>query len=90
MKTISISLLDEHIRSVNNHVDELSKKHYQANDAISSPEFVFIFMGLESALIAALDHDLSIATKAWDKNIILVSPSLMLASLKSVASCMET
>ena len=54
--------LDEHIRSVNNHVDELSKKHYQANDAISSPEFVFIFMGLESALIAALDHDLSIAT----------------------------
>ena len=78
--------LDEHIRSVNNHVDELSKKHYQANDAISSPEFVFIFMGLESALIAALDHDLSIATKAWDKNIILVSPSLMLASLKSVAS----
>lgn len=78
--------LDEHIRSVNNHVDELSKKHYQANDTISSPEFVFIFMGLESALIAALDHDLSIATKAWDKNIILVSPSLMLASLKSVAS----
>ena len=43
-------------------------------------------MGLESALIAALDHDMSIATDAWDKNIILASPSLMLASLKSVAS----
>ena len=78
--------LDDHIKSVNNHVDELSKKHYHANDAISSPEFVFIFMGLESALIAALDHDMSIATNAWDKNIIIVSPSLMLASLKSVAA----
>lgn len=78
--------LDEHIRSVNNHVNELSKKYYHSNEDLSSPEFVFIFMGLESALIAALDHDMSIATDAWDKNIILASPSLMLASLKSVAS----
>ena len=78
--------LSDHIRSLKNHINLLSEKHYHANKTLSSPEFVFLFMGLEPALIVALQKDLSIATEAWNKNIILVTPSLMLASLKSVAS----
>lgn len=78
--------LADHLKSVKNHIEDLSGKHYHANKKLVSPEFVFIFMGLEPALILALQNDMAIATTAWEKNIILVSPSLMLASLKSVSS----
>ncbi len=80
------SYLEKHVDSVRKHIKELSDKHYYSSKDVDSPELVFLFMGLEPALIDALRKDLTLYPYAWEKKIVLVSPSLLLAALKCVAS----
>lgn len=73
----------EHILSVKQHIDELSKKSYQ--DYIESLDFVMMFIPTEPAYILAMQLDSTLWDYAYKKRILLISPTNLIASLKVVA-----
>lgn len=75
-----------HLDSVRSHIKTLSEKKYESADKLTTPEFVLLFMAIEPALIAAFNEDSNLFTYAWERNIILVSPTTLLATLRTVAS----
>jgi DNA recombination protein RmuC len=75
-----------HIESVRGHIKLLSEKKYESADKLTTPEFVLLFMPIEPALIAAFNEDTNLFSFAWERNIILVSPTTLLATLRTVAS----
>ena len=76
--------LKEHVKSVNNHVKILSEKNYQ-NLGINQPDYVLMFLANEPALGLALIEDQEIYDKALENNIVIVSTSTLLATLRTVA-----
>lgn len=83
-------LLKEFHASVYKHIDELSAKHYQTLDKLHSPDFVLLFMPIEAAFSTALQTDGELFPYAWGKRIVLVSPTTLLATLRTVASLWKT
>lgn len=77
--------LKQHLDSVNNHIKLLGEKNYQNLHGIQQPDFVLMFMANEPALTIALKEDPSLYEKALDKNIVLVSTSTLLATLRTVS-----
>ena len=75
-----------HLDSVRSHIKKLSEKKYESADKLTTPEFVLLFMPIEPALIAAFNEDSNLFSFAWERNIILVSPTTLLATLRTVAS----
>jgi len=75
-----------HLESVRSHIKLLSDKKYESADKLTTPEFVLLFMPIEPALIAAFNEDNNLFSFAWERNIILVSPTTLLATLRTVAS----
>ena len=75
-----------HLDSVRSHIKLLSDKKYESADKLTTPEFVLLFMPIEPALIAAFNEDNNLFSFAWERNIILVSPTTLLATLRTVAS----
>jgi DNA recombination protein RmuC len=80
------SELDAHVQSIRLHIDQLSAKKYQDLHALNSVDFVFLFMPVEPAFIEASKRDPSLFQTAFAKNIVIVSPSTLLATLRTVAS----
>lgn len=78
--------LKEHIQSVRNHVKNLSGKNYQNLYGLKSLDFVLLFMPIESAFGAAVQNDNELFNEAFDRNIVLVSPSTLLATLRTIAN----
>lgn len=78
--------LKDHILSVRNHIKILSEKNYQTSVGLSSPDFVLLFMPIESSFGLAIQADNDLFNFAWDKKIVIVSPSTLLATLKTVSS----
>lgn len=78
--------LKEHIISINRHVDQLSSKNYQDLYQMESPDFVLLFIPIESAFAIALNKDSSLYSKAFDKRIVIVTPTTLLVSLKTIDS----
>ena len=78
--------LREHIRSVKNHVKELGEKDYSRLDGVRSPEFVFMFIPVEPAYMAAIKGDAELSTWAWKKGVAVVTSTTLLTGLKTVAS----
>lgn len=78
--------LKEHINSVRSHVKLLSDKNYYTSEEFSSPDFVLLFMPIESAFSAAMQKDSELFNLAWDKHIVIVSPTTLLATLRTVES----
>ena len=76
--------LKEHVKSVNNHVKGLSEKNYQ-NLGINQPDYILMFLANEPALGLALIEDQEIYDKALENNIVIVSTSTLLATLRTVA-----
>jgi DNA recombination protein RmuC len=79
-------LLKEHVNSVRNHVKLLSDKNYYTSDEFATPDFVLLFLPMESAFSAAIQHDQELFNFAWEKRTVIVSPTTLLATLKTVAS----
>lgn len=79
-------LLKQHIQSVENHVKELSAKNYQNLYGIHSPDFVLLFMPIESALSLAVMQKPDLFSDAWDRRVVIVSPSTLLATLRTIAA----
>lgn len=78
--------LMRHIASVKKHIDELGKKSYQSLGAFNSPDFVLLFMPVESSFSIAVQADNELFNYAWDRKIVIVSPSTLLATLHTIAS----
>jgi len=76
--------LSDHINSIRNHVKELSKKNYQNIYDLSSMDFVIMFVPIEPAMAIASQADISIWNDAFEKNIVIVSPSILLATLRTI------
>ncbi|MDZ4204933.1 MAG: DNA recombination protein RmuC, partial [Bacteroidales bacterium] len=79
-------LMQLHIESMRNHVKGLSEKSYQQASAFNSPDFVLLFLPVESAFSAALQNDPELFSFAWERKIVIVSPTTLLATLKTVSS----
>ncbi len=75
-----------HLASVKNHIDLLSKKDYSQIPGLNTPDFVLMFMPSEPSFSFTLQNDSNIYNYAWDKKIVIVSPTTLLATLKTVAS----
>ena len=76
----------QHIESLKRHVSELSEKKYHLAEQIISPDFVMLFMPLEPAFALVFQLKPEIFEQAWTKNIAIVSPTTLLATLRTVAS----
>jgi len=81
-----LAALREHAGSLRRHIDELSHKDYAGLAELQTPDFVLMFVPIEPALSLALQHDPSLYGDAFDKNVILVSSSTLLVSLRAVES----
>ncbi|SMO53234.1 DNA recombination protein RmuC [Solitalea koreensis] len=75
-----------HLHSMKNHVVDLSNKNYSMLNGINAPEFVLLFVPIESSFSVAVQYDHDLFTYAWDKKVVIVSPSTLLATLRTVAS----
>ena len=78
--------LKEHVNSVKRHVEQLSDKRYQDIYHMESPDFVLLFIPIEPAFALALQEDLTLYNKAFEKNIVIVTPSTLLATLRTIDS----
>lgn len=76
--------LRQHVQSVRNHVKTLSSKDYQNLLSLNSLDFVLLFMPVEAAFSVAVQQDGELFTSAFDRNIILVGPSTLLATLRTI------
>ena len=80
------SFIKQHINSIKMHITGLSGKNYQDLYQINSPEFVLLFIPIESSFAIAVQHDQDLFDFAWNKRVVIVTPSTLLATLKTVAS----
>jgi DNA recombination protein RmuC len=76
----------QHIASIRNHIIELSSKNYSELYKINSPDFVMLFIPIESSFGIAVQKDAELFNFAWDKRVVIVSPSTLLATLRTIAS----
>ncbi|MEI6434930.1 MAG: DNA recombination protein RmuC [Bacteroidota bacterium] len=75
-----------HLLSIRNHIKLLSEKNYQQLGAFDTPDYVLLFIPIESSFSVAIQADPELFTFAWDRNVVIVSPTTLLATLKTVAS----
>jgi DNA recombination protein RmuC len=78
--------LKMHIQSLNRHVEQLSAKKYEDLYEIESPDFVLLFVPIEPAFAIALNNDNQLYNKAFEKNIVIVTPTTLLATLRTIDS----
>ncbi len=78
--------LREHIAALRKHIRELSEKNYSAAKGLQSPEFVLMFVPIEASFSLAVKEDLELFNDAWDRRIVIVSPTTLLATLMTISS----
>jgi DNA recombination protein RmuC len=76
--------LNLHIQSLRSHIKGLGEKDYQKLETIRSLDFVLLFIPIEAAFSLAIQHDGDLFGEAFDKNIVLVAPSTLLATLRTI------
>jgi len=83
---LKIDYLKEHVNSIRRHVEQLGNKNYHDLYQIESPDFVLLFIPIEPAFAIALNEDSALYNKAFDRNIVIVTPSTLLATLRTIDS----
>ncbi|MCL2484481.1 MAG: DNA recombination protein RmuC [Endomicrobia bacterium] len=77
--------LKEHILSVKKHIDELSEKNYDDIAGLNQPDYIFMFIPLDSAASLALQNEPKLAELAFKNRIVIITPSSLLATMKTIA-----
>ncbi|MDB5023107.1 MAG: rmuC [Mucilaginibacter sp.] len=75
-----------HVESIRGHVNGLSAKNYHDLYQINSPDFVLLFVPIESSFSFAVQLDAELFSDAWEKRVVIVSPSTLLATLRTISS----
>jgi len=78
--------IKDHLLSVRTHVKSLSEKNYFTSPDLNTPDFVLLFIPIESSFSIAVQADQELFNFAWDRKIVIVSPSTLLATLRTIAS----
>lgn len=76
--------LKDHILSIRTHIKDLAKKDYQNLEAVQTLDFIIMFLPVEPAFALAVQHDQSLFSEAFDKNIALVGPTTLMATLRTI------
>lgn len=76
--------LNRHLASLRGHINGLSRKAYEQLEGVNTLDFVLIFIPIEAAFMVAIENDHSLFRDAYDQGIILVSPSTLLATLRTI------
>jgi DNA recombination protein RmuC len=82
--------LKEHIGSISSHVRGLSEKKYEKLEGVNTLDFVLLFMPIEGAFLLALEQDGEFFKRAYESNILVVSPSTLLVTLRTVEHIWRT
>jgi len=77
---------DRFVRDIKAHIDDLSSKRYQDNGKLMAHDCALMFVPIEGALAAALAREGELFTYAWDRRVVLVGPSTLLMTMRTVAS----
>jgi len=83
---LRIQHVADHLRSLRSHIKMLSDKHYQSAKNLNSPDFVLLFLPIESSFSLAIQEDQELFNYAWDNKVVIVSPTTLLATLRTIAS----
>lgn len=78
--------LKEHVASLKKHVAELAAKNYPNLPGLNAPDFVLMFVPIEAMFAVAVEADQNLFAYAWEKKIVIVSPTTLLATLRTMAS----
>ncbi len=81
-----IVFLKEHVNSLRSHVKLLSEKNYQNAQNLNTPDFVLMFLPIEASFSVAVQGDSDIFAYAWERKIVIVSPTTLLATLRTISS----
>ncbi|SFV55339.1 DNA recombination protein RmuC [hydrothermal vent metagenome] len=82
--------LKEHIASISAHIKELSAKKYDKLEGVNTLDFVLMFMPIEGAFLLALEQDGEFFKRAYENNILVVSPSTLLVTLRTIEHIWRT
>ncbi len=82
--------LKEHILSIKGHIKGLSDKKYEKLEGVNSLDFVLLFMPVEGAFLLALEEDGEFFKNAYEQNILVVSPSTLLVTLRTIEHIWRT
>ena len=82
--------LKEHISSISAHIKGLSAKKYEKLEGVNTLDFVLLFMPIEGAFLLALEHDGEFFKQAYENNILVVSPSTLLVTLRTIEHIWRT
>lgn len=85
-ETARNSHLKSFLASIKKHIKDLEERRYQDTDQLGTPDFVLMFIPIEAAYILAIQEEQDIQNLAWDKKVVLVCPTTLFATLKTVAS----
>jgi DNA recombination protein RmuC len=77
---------DRFLKDVKAHIDDLARKRYQDNEKLVAHDCALMFVPIEGALAAALARERDLFTYAWDRRVVLVGPSTLLMTMRTVAS----
>ncbi len=78
------SAMKAHILSVRSHINGLSSRQYQTAEGLNSPDYILLFIPIEGALMLALQEGSDLFAEAWKKGVVLVSPTTLLATLRTI------
>ena len=81
-----VAHLKDHINSLRSHVKLLSEKNYQNAQNLNTPDFVLMFLPIEASFSVAVQGDSEIFSYAWERKIVIVSPTTLLATLRTISS----
>lgn len=85
-ETVRNRFLKAHLESIKNHIKTLSEKNYFSSLEFNTPDFVLMFIPIESSFSVALQADQELFNYAWERRIVIVSPTTLLATMRTIAS----
>jgi len=85
-EALRAAYLKEHVNSIARHVQQLGEKNYHDLYRMESPDFVLLFIPIEPAFAIALAEDAALYNKAFERNIVIVTPATLLATLRTIDS----